>query len=153
MICSNINRVRRYRKLIGELARFGSVGVLCVAVNVALYNLLRYGLDVESLTANALAMVVSTSVGYVANRYWTFRESDDGGMAREYVLFFVLNGVGFVMTEAVLWLAHLVGFDGKATSNAALLGGIGLATVFRYWGYKRWVFRKQDAGRRPVRVG
>ncbi|MEO3783185.1 GtrA family protein [Actinocorallia sp. B10E7] len=144
--------MRRYRKLIGELARFGSVGVLCVAVNIALYNLLRFGLEIESLTSNALAMVVSTSIGYVANRYWTFRESDESGMAREYVLFFVLNGVGFVITEAVLWLAHYAGFDGELTSNAALLVGIGLATVFRYWGYKRWVFR-ESAAEEPVKVG
>ena len=145
-------RVRRYRKLIGELARFGSVGVLCVAVNIALYNLLRYGLEIESLTSNALAMVVSTSVGYVANRYWTFRESDESGMAREYVLFFVLNGIGFVITEAVLWSAHLAGFDGGWVSNGALLLGIGLATIFRYWGYKRWVFRERHT-EEPVRVG
>ncbi len=123
-----------------------------MAVNVALYNLLRYGLEIESLTSNALAMIVSTSVGYVANRYWTFRESDETGMAREYVLFFVLNGVGFVITEAVLWLAHLMGFDGKWTSNGALLLGIGLATIFRYWGYKRWVFRERHT-EEPVKVG
>ncbi len=145
-------RVRRYRKLIGELARFGSVGVLCVAVNVALYNLLRYGLEIESLTANALAMVVSTTVGYVANRYWTFRESDDSGMGREYVLFFVLNGVGLLITEAVLALAHAAGLHGKWTSNSALLLGIGLATIFRYWGYKRWVFRESADGE-PLKVG
>jgi putative flippase GtrA len=144
-------RVRRYRKLIGELARFGSVGVLCVAVNVALYNLLCH-VGIGSLTSNALAMVVSTSVGYVANRYWTFRESDESGMTREYVLFFVLNGVGFVITEAVLWSAHLAGFHGRLTSNAALLLGIGLATVFRYWGYKRWVFRESTA-QEPVKIG
>ncbi|ROO83679.1 putative flippase GtrA [Actinocorallia herbida] len=129
----------RYRNLLGELARFGGVGVICVAINYLLFNVLMgYGLG--ALTANSLAMVVSTTVGFLASRYWTFRHIRTAGVAREYTLFFVMNGVGYVITQAVLAIAAAMSLDGKLWSNIALTLGIGLATIFRYWGYKRWVF-------------
>ncbi|MCD0451134.1 GtrA family protein [Actinocorallia sp. API 0066] len=132
--------------MIGELARFGSVGVICVAVNYALFNLLHFGYGMGALTANSLAMVASTTLGFLASRYWTFRHAQNSGLAREYTLFFVMNGIGYVITQTVLYLAAQMSLEGKLWSNIALTIGIGLATIFRYFGYKRWVFVKPTAG-------
>ncbi|MDX6744662.1 GtrA family protein [Actinocorallia sp. A-T 12471] len=138
--------MHRYRNLFGELARFGSVGVICVAVNYVLFNLFHFGYGMGALTANSLAMLASTTLGFLASRYWTFRGMRTTGIAREYTLFFVMNGVGYVITQAVLALADAMSLQGKLWSNIALTVGIGLATVFRYWGYKRWVFTGAEAG-------
>ncbi|GAB2861363.1 hypothetical protein GCM10022221_71450 [Actinocorallia aurea] len=142
--------MHRYRNLIGELARFGGVGVICVGINYLLFNLLSISYGWGALTANSLAMVVSTTVGFLASRYWTFRHIRTESAAREYTLFFVMNGVGYVITQAVLALAAHLTLEGKLWSNIALTVGIGLATVFRYFGYKRWVFVGADGGTAEV---
>ena len=52
--------------------------------------------------------------------------------------------MGLVIQLACLWLTtYLLGLHGKLTYNVALVTGIALATLFRYWSYKTWVWRAQ----------
>jgi putative flippase GtrA len=39
-----------------------------------------------------------------------------------------------------VWLVSAFGWEGKLSYNVALAGGIALATLFRYWSYKKWVW-------------
>jgi putative flippase GtrA len=36
---------------------------------------------------------------------------------------------------------HVLGESGRLAANAGLLTGIVLATVFRFWAYRKWVWR------------
>ncbi len=93
------------------------------------------------LTSNGVATIIATTFSYLANRYWTFRHRDRTGLGREYVLFFALNGVGLVITELFIGFSHYVlGLDGAVFYNIALIIGTGVATLFRFWSYKKWVF-------------
>jgi len=63
-------------------------------------------------------------------------------MRREYVLFFLLNGVAMLISVAVLWFSHYVlGFDSPLADNiSANVVGLALGTLFRFWSYRKWVF-------------
>ena len=134
----------RFRLLACELGKFGVVGVVAFVVTDAGTNLLHFRAGQGPLTANVIATVVAMAVSYAGNRYWTFRDRQRSGVRREGILFFLLNAVGLVIQLACLWLTtYLLGLHGKLTYNAALVTGIALATLFRYWSYKTWVWRAQ----------
>jgi putative flippase GtrA len=130
------------RLLIGELARFGIVGVLAVLIAGVGTNVLHFEAGVGPLTANVIATVVATGVSYVGNRYWTFRHRQRTTVGREGIVFFVLNGVGLAIQLGCLGLCtYVLGLHDRLSYNVFLVIGIGLATVFRYGAYKKWVWR------------
>jgi putative flippase GtrA len=139
---------RRFAHLVRELAKFGSVGAIAFLITIALSNALHSesGLGMGPLSSNAIATVVATTFAYGANRYWTFRHRDRTGLGREYVLFFALNGVGLVITQLFIGFTHYVlGLTGAIPYNASLIVGTGVATLFRFWSYKKWVFLPVEA--------
>jgi putative flippase GtrA len=138
----------RFRQLIHEGAKFGVVGIIGVIITDGGTNLLRSSEHIGWLTANVLATVVATAFAYVMSRYWTFRHRERTTVGRESVLFFVLNGVGLLIQLGCLgFTVHVLGYTGKLPANVAILVGIVLATLFRFWSYRKWVWpdKRQDA--------
>lgn len=133
----------RLRALAHEFGKFGIVGAVAYAVDVGVFNLLRVGLDENPLLAKAVSVVVATTVSYAGNRNWTWRHRDRSGLAREYPLFFLFNGVGLAIGLACVWVSHyLLGFTSPLADNiAANVVGVGLGAGFRFWSYRTWVFR------------
>jgi putative flippase GtrA len=131
----------RFASLLHELLKFGTVGAIAFVIDFGGTNLLRFGLDLGPLTSNVLATVVATTFAYAGNRYWTFRHREQSGLAREYFLFFVLNGVGLLITQLVIGFAYYtLHLHDPLSFNIAKLLGTALATLFRLWSYKKWVF-------------
>jgi putative flippase GtrA len=128
--------------LMGELAKFGIVGVLAVLIAGVGTNVLHFQAGVGPLTSNVIATVVATAFSYVGNRYWTFRHRQRTSVHREGIVFFVLNGIGLAIQLACLGLCtYVLGLHDRLSYNIFLVIGIGLATVFRYGAYKKWVWR------------
>jgi putative flippase GtrA len=140
----------RFRDLLHEVARFGVVGLVGLVVTDSGANLLQYGAGVDRFSATAVATIAATALSFAASRYWTFRHRQRSGAGRETVLFFAVNGIGVAITEGCVELAAAFGLTGKFAYNVALLGGIGLATVFRYWSYKRWIWPSAATASGPV---
>jgi putative flippase GtrA len=145
----------RLDHLVRELMKFGVVGVFAYVVDVGSFNFLRFAdgdgpLHDKPLTAKTISVVLATTVAYLGHRHWTFRRRDRSGVAREYPLFVMLNGVGLVIALTCLAISHyLLGFTSPLADNiAANIVGMALGTAFRFWSYRRWVFREtvEDAG-------
>jgi putative flippase GtrA len=137
----------RVDHLVHEVAKFGIVGLAALVVDVGLFNLLRFAggegpMYDKPLTAKIVSVSVATTVAYFGNRYWTFRHRGRTSFGREYVLFFVLNGVGLAISVGFLWFSHYaLGFTSPLADNiSANVIGLGLGTLFRFWSYRRWVF-------------
>lgn len=137
----------RVEQLVHEVAKFGVVGMVALVVDVGLFNLLRFAggegpLYGKPLTAKVVSVVAATIVAYLGNRFWTFRHRARTGFAREYLLFFVLNGVGLAISVGCLWISHyLLDLRSPLADNvSANVIGLGLGTLFRFWSYRRWVF-------------
>jgi putative flippase GtrA len=129
-----------------ELMKFGVVGGIAYIVDVGLFNLCRSGLDLPPLRSKVVSVCVATTVAYFGNRHWTFRHRGRHGPGREYVTFFLLNGVGLVIAVGCLAVSHyLLGFTSLLADNiAANVIGLAIGTVFRFWSYRRWVFPAVD---------
>jgi putative flippase GtrA len=131
----------RFRLLLHEVAKFGVVGGIAFIVTELCFNLLLHA-GLGSFAANAGSTLIAAVVAFVGNRYWTFRTRERSGMRRETVLFFVLNGVGILIQQGCIEAAKLTsGRHDALTLNAAFLFGVVLATLFRFWSYRKWVWR------------
>ncbi len=137
----------RFRLLIHEGARFGVVGGIGFIITDGGTNLLESSFHMGWLKANVIATVAAMIVTYLGSRYWTFRHRERSGMGRETVLFFVLNGIGLGIQLACLGIAkYAFGMTDKFSLNVALLLGICLGTLFRYWSYRKWVWMAPTSG-------
>jgi putative flippase GtrA len=134
-------RCRRFAHLIRELARFLVVGATGLLVTDGAFNLMISERQ-AALTANAVATLAAAVVTFLGSRYWTFRHRRRAGLGRETVTFIAANLAGILIQQACLVLASRVlgaGYD-KIMLNAAFLAGLGLATGFRFWSYRRYVW-------------
>lgn len=138
----------RWQKLLHEVLKFGTVGGVNAVVNYAVFNALVLTVFADGqLKANVVATVVATCTSYLMNRHWTYRDRPKSAMRREYTLFFLFNATGLAIELGVLALAKYgLGITGLVALNIAKTAGVGLATVFRFWSYRTFVFRKAPAG-------
>jgi len=133
----------RWRGLVHELAKFGTIGVINLVVNFAVFNLLILTvLSDGQLKAKAAATVVATTCAYFMNRHWTYRDRPKSTLRREYSLFFLFNLAGLIIEVAVVGLAKYgFGITHLLALNVFTALGIGLGTIFRFWAYRTHVFR------------
>jgi putative flippase GtrA len=135
----------RFRVLIHEAAKFGVVGLAGFIVSLGGADILHFDVGVGKYKAVIAATIAATVVTFLGNRYWAFRHRERVGMGRETVMFFVFNAIGLLIQLAcVAIVADGAGLQGKVWYNLANLTGIGLGTLFRFWSYRKWVWRTQE---------
>lgn len=139
--------------LMREVAKFGVIGAIAFVIDIGLFNLLMFAggdgpLYDKPLTAKVISVVAATTFAYFGNRFWTFRHRGRTNMGREYILFFVLNGVAMLIALSCLWFSHYaLGLTSALADNiSANVIGLVLGTLFRFWSYRRWVFPEVAAG-------
>jgi putative flippase GtrA len=145
----------RFQRLIHEAAKFGVVGIVGVFITNGGYALLHNTFGVGPVTSTTIATIVATAVSYVANRYWSFRHRERTSVAREGVIFFILNGIGLLIQDAVVAFNYYILSNGnnKAAEFIALNVGIALATLFRFWSYRKWVWVESADGAEAATTG
>ena len=116
----------RLRRLAPEAFAFGVIG----AANTALYLAITYvALPIGAVKATVIATIVTTTLAYFANRYWTYRHHTKTALRREYTLFFGFNLIGMVIQSGAVAVAKYgVGLneaDHKLLIMAVTLGAAG----------------------------
>src|SRR5262245_1625785 len=115
--------------------------LLTIAIAVAVHSLGKY-------VAITIATIVATFFSFLGNRYWTFRHRQGEGATQESVVFFLLNGVGLLIYYGCIWVIQdLMGLESRFWYTLALVVGTGLGTMFRFWSYRRWVWKTQHPPR------
>ncbi len=131
----------RFRVLIHEVTKFGIVGILAFLITIIGANVLRSGAGLGPLTSVTIATVVATVFAFLGNKLWAFRHRTGSHLGRESVLFFVFNGIGLLIQLAFVAAMHYgLGMTDTLSYNVANILGIGVATIFRLYCYRRWVF-------------
>jgi putative flippase GtrA len=142
-----------------ELIKFAIVGGTTFIIDSALFYTLKLTvLEPKPVTAKIISGIVAVIASYILNREWSFR--DRGGRERhhEALLFFMVSGVGVLLSMAPLWISSYV-FELRVPHvsltveniadfiSAYLLGNL-LQMAFRFWAFRRWVF-PDEFGRAP----
>jgi putative flippase GtrA len=138
----------RFEVLIQEVGKFGLVGIGSTILTLGIENVLLgpAGSIASAIIANAIATVFA----FIGNRYWAFKHRKSDKVARETVLFIFFNVVGTLIQLAFVDgnrdLLHNPDTNRLAFDVASVLG-IGIATLFRLFCYRAFVFKSvPDAG-------
>jgi putative flippase GtrA len=132
----------RFRQLIHEFAKFGVVGVIGLLITNVVYDQLYNHLGVGPVKSTTAATIVAAIVTYLGNRYWSFRHRERPGILREAIIFLLLNGIGLLIQDgAVAFNYYVLGLGhNKVAGFIALNIGIAVATLFRFWSYRQFVW-------------
>lgn len=135
-------------KLTQEVAKFGLVGATGIVVNLVTFNLGRHFVHLPVILASVIATLISIEFNYVGFRYFTYRDRGKRDYTREIVLFLIFSLIGLIIENGILYIATY-GFDWDSAlqSNIFKFLGIGVATLFRFWSYRTWVFKTVPKGK------
>lgn len=137
----------RLRRLVSIGSRFLIIGGISTLIEVGVFNLLVYALDVDVVCAKVIASLVALVNAYFGNREWTFRHRDRRGRVNELVLFALTNAACTGLGALLLWLGVeavgvLVGRSaGPVAVNVVNLATIAIVVVVRFALYHWLVFR------------
>jgi putative flippase GtrA len=136
----------RFRHILHELGKFGVVGGIAYFIDTGIYGLLLAN-GMETLISKTIAMVIAATAAFLGNRFWTWRHRPRSSLTKEYLLYFGFNAAGLGITLAVLGITHYglgslwpVFTTPVADLISAQIAGNTVATIFRFWAYRRFVF-------------
>jgi len=135
--------VERVRPLVAELAKFLVVGGFCFVLDVVVAYLLRFKVGLGPTTSKTLSTVLATAVSYAGNRLWSFshRVDAEGSQGQDIGVYAAINVVGLVITLVPVDVAHyLLSETSPLAFTVSGILGTAVATVFRFWAYRRYVF-------------
>jgi putative flippase GtrA len=137
-------RLVRWKGLLHEVSKFGTIGAVNTVINYAVFNLLVLTAFANGqLKANVVATMVATTSSYFMNRHWTYSDRPKSALHREYALFFLFNAAGMAIELGVLAIAKYgLGIHGLIALNVAKAVATALGMVFRFWTYRTLVFKK-----------
>ncbi|MEV6106213.1 GtrA family protein [Streptomyces sp. NPDC051940] len=131
----------RLTALARELVKFAMVGGAGIVVNFLVFNLVHLHMDVPVGRANVVSTSVAIGFNYLGFRHFAYRGRDSRGRRREMTLFMLFSLVGLVIeTGTVYATTYWFHWDSPVEVNVFKFLGIAVASLFRFWSYRTWVF-------------
>jgi putative flippase GtrA len=119
-----------------ELLRFGATGFFCLALNTGGVMLLTEIAGLHYLFSFAISSIVVMTVGFLINKFWTFRV-DDTAAPPEFVRYVITNCAAMLVS---LWLCSwLVGDMHIRYSLSVVIAGI-ICAPLTYLTHRAWTF-------------
>lgn len=134
----------RFRHIVHEVAKFGIVGASGALLQFIVQDTLHFEVGMEALTAEAIGISGGIVLTFFGNRHWTYadRRSHGREFISETVLFLVFCLLGLGIQLGLQWfVTYGLGHKGGVAYNLATAFGIGIATIFRLWAYRTFVFK------------
>jgi len=135
-----------------QLAKFLLIGAFFSVFDLIIFNLLLgyFGITREDVVRYAVFVIISfiviTIIKYLGDKYWAFEKGGTEKAGVEFTAYFVITLVsGVIQTASASFLFALIpSIFGNAmvVGNVAKIGGILIASVWNFLGYKFVVFKK-----------
>jgi putative flippase GtrA len=122
-----------------QLVRFGLVGGVGFAVNIAVYALCVHVIGIDYHAAAVVAWLVAVANNFILNRHWTF-DASHGPVHFQAMRFLVVSLVAFGVS--LLLLTILVETAGIAKVPAQALA-VATSMPLNVLGNKLWSFRRE----------
>jgi len=119
-------------------AEFAFVGALGTVVNMAVFALLTTGLDVFYVVAGVVAFVAAVNWNFVGNWALTY-DRPDGSLYEQYIRFYVVSIVGFLVYNGSLILTVTAGVPLLVSNLVAIIAG----SSVNFFGSETSVFRTE----------
>ena len=134
---------------VAELGRFAVTGLAAYLVDVAVFNLLLLGADLPSVWAKVVSSAAAIAVAFAGSRWLTWPHRRTDSVVREYALFVLFSVLAAGLQLLCLVVSReLLGLRSPLADNvSANVVGMAIATVFRFWTFRTFVFRGTPDGR------
>ncbi len=131
----------------GEILRFAVIGLAAYLTDVAVFNALLLGADVAATWSKVISSAAAIAVAFGGSRHYTWRDRRTDSPGREYCLFVLFSVLAAVLQLACLLISHyLLGLRSALADNISANGiGMALATLFRFWTFRTYVFPPRAA--------
>ncbi len=126
----------------GEVTRFAVTGLAAYLTDVAVFNALLLGAGLPSAWSKVISSAAAIGVAFAGSRHYTWRDRRTDSPWREYALFvlFSVLAAGIQLTCLVV-SREVFGLRSALADNvSANILGMGLATAFRFWTFRSFVF-------------
>ena len=135
-----------------ELGRFLVVGAAAYGTDVAVFNVLRLS-GTAPVGAKALSSALAVAVAFTGSRRWTWPDRSRQGLVRQSALFVLFSALAAgVQLLCLLCSREVLGLRDAVSDNvSANVVGMALATVFRFWTFRTFVFAPDCSGRDALR--
>ncbi|MGV8965808.1 MAG: GtrA family protein [Cellulomonas sp.] len=122
--------------------RFALTGLAAYAADVIVFNLALLAATIDPVAAKALSSVVAITVAYLGSRYYTWPAGPRTSTKRAVVSFVAISVAAAAVQATCLWVTHhQLGLTSAVADNlSANVLGMGIATVLRFWAFRRFVF-------------
>ena len=136
------HRVIRHEAF-GQFVRYAVVGVINVALFLAIFNGLR-SLGTNRIVADVIALTLTSIGSFFLNKRWAFRDVRREAVVRQYLMFagFTIVGLGLQTGAFKIFLIPLERF-GRLGENAALLAALPVSIAWNFLCYRTWTFKSQ----------
>lgn len=129
------------RGLLGQMLRFGVVGVMSTIAYFVLYVLLRGAMEAQ--VANLVAQIVTAVANTAVNRAFTFRVHGSRGLVKHHATGLLAFAIAVTLTSGSLWGLHSA-FPGVSTwvEILVLTAANLVATLVRFLALRLVIGRK-----------
>ena len=135
--------------LVGQMVRFGTVGVLSTIAYVVLFVWLRQAMPAQA--ANLVALLATALVNTAANARITFGLRDEEHGWRLHARGLGVFAIALGLTSGSLAALHaLAPATGVAAETLVLIVANAVATVARFLLYRSWVFPRSGSSTPPT---
>lgn len=149
--------------IVYQIAKFAVIGVGNVLVDLGVLSLITMIFSsyfkIESKDAmidaitfyslfKSISFIVANINSYFWNKYWTFDQGEKKQTKSEFIQFFVVSIIGFLINVFVASVVFKIILSSLVTLSGGQLGLIGAMAgsiaglVWNFVGYKFWVFKK-----------
>lgn len=151
--------------IVYQIAKFGLIGVLNTLVDIGFLALItfifRSYFNIDSKAAvfgiitfysfyKATSFIIANINSYFWNKYWTFEQGGKKQTRSEFVQFFAVSVVGFLINVFIASFVFKIVLGSLTGLSDDQLGLIGAAAgsiaglAWNFIGYKLWVFKTTD---------
>jgi putative flippase GtrA len=135
--------VPRRRSFLGQLLRFGCVGIVSTVAYALLY--LLFTTVMTSFAANFLALLLTAIANTAVNRRFTFGVRGRSRVAVHQFQGLIVFGISWIITSGSLLELHAINPQANVLAELVVLTFTNvLATVLRFVLLRMWVFRDQN---------
>jgi len=137
--------------------KFMTVGVIGAVVDFGIMNLLSKLYNMPLTLAGTISFICAIISNFLWNRYWTYPDSRSRPVARQLIMFFVVNVAGLAIrlpilhflepplknffVDLALNIPFTPGFLGK---NFTLMVAVGVVMLWNFFVNRYWTYNDVD---------
>ncbi len=92
------------KKLIGQIMKFGIVGVLCFGIDYGLMIFLTEVGGIPYLVSSGISFSVSVMVNYILSLTFVFETDKNKNKIVEFLIFIMLSIIGLGINQILMWV-------------------------------------------------